>query len=352
MNILTRIHASELAVAASICLININAFGQTQAQAEPAANRIATNLAGITTSMAPPEGFDPLQASDGDLAKYGFPPRPDINADPKAYASWGKAMRASKRRIVPQLAMSDLYHGQKRNGAPITESTGTTLNWSGAVALSGATSYNSSSTFYFVYGEYVVPLAEQAFGACTYSWDYSASWVGIDGEGTQDVLQAGTDSNAACFNYEEASYWAWVEWAPRAETIITNFPVTAGDDMFVEVWHTSPTQGYAYLVNLNTNQWADLGITAPSGTSLTGASAEWVVERPTVGGALSTLTNYIDDVFWYCYAQTENYTPYTPGSPGSLLLTMLDNGGNPISIPTLLGPSAILFQDEGSAKYK
>jgi hypothetical protein len=95
-----------------------------------------------------------------------------------------------------------------------------------------------------------------------------------------------------------------------------------------------------------------MGFTAPSGTLLIGNSAEWVVERPSLGtgsGSLATLTNYVADAFWDCQAYTENQASYTPGSSGSLLVTMLDNDDNPISYPTLLGSTAILFQDEGSA---
>jgi hypothetical protein len=352
-NILTKTHASKFVAAAAICLpfLNVNAFGQAQTDALLAADRIATNLAGATTSIAPPEGFDPLQASDGDLAKYGFPPRPDVNVDPKAYASWSKAMTASKKRIVPHLEMTDVYHGPKRGGTQLTDSSGTSSNWSGVVEFSGAKSYNKSTSFYSVAADYVVPVAEQAFGACTGNWDYSSSWVGIDGDGSGDVLQAGSESDAFCEGSTTSTFYsAWYEWYPYGEVRISNLRVTAGDDMFVEVWHTSATQGFAYLANLTTNQSVQIGFKAPAGTSLVGNSAEWVVERPSVGGNLATLTNYMDDAFWDCYADTEASEAYKPGNSGSLLLTMEDNSGNPISYPTKLGSTAILFQDEGTAQ--
>ena len=66
-------------------------------------NEHPTNLAGITTIEAPPAGFDPINASDEELAYHGFPPRPNENTDPKAYATWARAMNASATRIVPKL---------------------------------------------------------------------------------------------------------------------------------------------------------------------------------------------------------------------------------------------------------
>jgi Peptidase A4 family len=332
-------------------LINATAFAQFQADPQLTPNRMATNLAGATTAIAPPEYFDPLVATPEELATYGFPPRPDAGAEPKAYATWKKAMVASKTRITPHLEQTNLFHGPRREPVKTSESTGTSSNWSGAVDFSGATSYNSSSTFYYIIADYVVPVATQAYGVCTGSWDYSSSWVGIDGDGSGDVLQAGSESDAYCNGSNKSTYYsAWYEWYPYGEVRISNLPVSPGDDIFVEVWHTSSTQGYAYMVNYNTNQWVDIGFRAPAGTSLIGNSAEWVVERPGISTGLATLTNYISDYFSDAYAYTENYTQYTPGSYGALLLTMTDNNGYRISYPTLLGATGIWFQDEGSAR--
>ena len=66
-----------------------------------------------------------------------------------------------------------------------------------------------------------------------------------------------------------------------------------GETVFVEVWNTSATNGYAFLENISTGKYAEYNLTAPSGTTLQGTSAEWVVERPEVNGALARLTNYV-----------------------------------------------------------
>src|ERR1700757_4782564 len=66
-------------------------------------NEHALNLPGATTIEAPPAGFDPIAASDEELAYHGFPPRPNQTTEPKAYATWAKAMKASKVRVAPTL---------------------------------------------------------------------------------------------------------------------------------------------------------------------------------------------------------------------------------------------------------
>ena len=344
-------HAILFATALSIVpLANINA--------QSAFNTVPTNLPGVTTSVAPPAGFSAVDASDEELKLYGFPPRPDAS-DLKARATWERAMRASKTRLTsPKLEMTNIFHGPNRRAKKADaiadsagNSTGSSYNWSGSVDFSGATSYNYNNSFYYLYTQYVVPVARQAFGSCTGSWDYSSSWIGIDGDGSNDVLQAGSESDAYCSGSTTAAYYsAWVEWYPYGSVRVSNLPVTAGDDMFVEVWNVSPTQGYAYILNYNNNQAVEIGLTPPSGTSLIGNTAEWVVERPGVNGGLANLTNYVIDYFSSCYAYTFAGTQYTPGNSSALQLTMLDNNGNAISYPYLLGNAAIQFNDEGTAR--
>jgi hypothetical protein len=327
-------------------------------------NEHLTNLPGATTIEAPPAGFDPISASDTDLAYYGFPPRPNQTTEPKAFATWSRAMAASKTRIVPKLEQTTIFHGPSKQGkaanptaveSSMSVPTGKasnvsySYNWSGYVDFSGATSYGASS-YYYIVNHMVVPVAQQAFGACTGGWDWGSEWNGIDGWGSPDVLQAGVEFDAYCALgglYRSTYYSAWYEWYPYGEVRISGFPVTAGDDIFVEVWHTSSTQGYAYLVNYNNNQAVEVGFTAYPGYPLIGNSAEWVTERPSVGGSLATLTNYIQIPFYDAYAYTESSAFYDIDE--AYPVDMLDNNGYVISYPEYLGLETFVMHDTGSA---
>jgi Peptidase A4 family len=320
-----------------------------------APNELPTNIPGATTTAPPPEGFNPLTASDSELEYYGYPPRPDQSEAPKAFASWQKAMKASNKRITPVLQVTNNFAGPAKvkadSAAPANGSAAASYNWSGYVNTNGVTSYSQSS-FYYIIGDYVVPVARQAYSKCDGGWDYSVTWVGIDGWGSGDVLQAGNEADAYCSGSSKATYYsAWYEWYPYGWTRITNLPITPGDDLFVEVWSTSSTAGHAYLVNYNTDQYVIINFPAPPGTHLVGNSAEWIVERPGVGGGLATLANYISDYFSDAYAYNFAYSGVDPGHAGSFPVTMLDNSGKAISYPTPLGVNAIWLQDEGSARY-
>jgi hypothetical protein len=164
-----------------------------------------------------------------------------------------------------------------------------------------------------IIGEFVVPTAHQAFGSCDGGWDWSSQWPGIDGFGSNDVLQAGIEVDAYCNGGTTASFYsAWIEWFPFSETRVSSPAIHPGDLIFIEVWNTSPTNGYAYFFNYSTlgERGIPTHITAPSGTPLVGNSVEWIVERPGIGGGLATLTNYID-VPWP-YGTAWNYTASRP----------------------------------------
>jgi hypothetical protein len=336
--------AAALVLAAPLAGIAQNAHKQLQP------NEHALNLPGATTIDAPPAGFDPITASDEDLQYNGFPPRPNQNTQPKAYATWVKAIQASKTRVVPTLEQTTIFHGPAKPGKAVNptavegpagkvSNTSYSYNWSGYVDFSGASSYGSSSYYYLV-NHMVVPQAEQAFGACTGGWDWGSEWNGIDGWGSSDVLQAGVEFDAYCSGGAKSAYYsAWYEWYPYGEVRISSLPVAPGDDIFVEVWHTSSTQGYAYIVNYSTGQYVEVGFNAYPGYALIGNSAEFVVERPGVGGALATLTDYTMIPFWDAYAYTEASAFYdiANGNPVDM-----EVGTTVVSYPEYVGPEAFV----------
>lgn len=317
-------------------------------------NEFPTNIPGATTIAAPQQGFDPLTASDEDLSYNGFPPRPDQAASPKAFASWVRAMNASKIRVTPNLKQTNRYSGPAKINKNASLSAGDagaleSFNWSGYVNLSGGSSYGKAS-FFYVTAEFLVPVASQPFGVCTGDWDYSVSWVGIDGWNSGDVLQAGFEDDAYCNGSTTSTFYSpWYEWYPNAWTNITNFPIAPGDEIFVVVWNSSATQGATYMVNENTEQAVEIGFTAPAGTSLVGNSAEWIVERPSISGSLATMTNYVADPFWDASAATFYNSVVDPTSSTSNSIIGLDNNAIADSYPTLLGSAAFLMQTEGSA---
>jgi len=330
---------------------------------------VPTNLPNIRTFLAPPATFNPVAASAEALQQHGYPPCPDRLKAPAAYKAWAKAVSAPQTRLQsPKLEQTTVCNGPARvfNGPARVVGNGTTAgniiatnssNWSAYVAYNHVVKPWAHGA---IYAYWIVPVARQAFGTSTGTWDYSSQWVGLDGFASPDVLQAGTEADAV--DGTSSFYAAWVEWYPLNEARISNFVVSPGDEMFVQVWNTSPTVGNAYLLNVTTQQAVSLTFDAASGTSLKGDSVEWVVERPSLGGSLATLTNYVACPFDACYAfgsvggGTFN-KDYYPGMNTAVLasnttiyeLSMLDSNNAVISVPSLVGPADLWFRDSGPA---
>ncbi len=265
----------------------------------------------------------------------------------------------------PSLLATNIYHHtQLVSGQSSKNTDGTSSNWSGFVNYWGGTTF-SATQIDNIQGYWAVPSATVAFGTCTKTSAtgtpvYSSAWVGIDGADStsSDLLQSGTESDAQCVKGGTVSvkYDAWIEWVPNSETVISNFPVTPGDGIYDDVSASTATTGLCYVADYHTGLSVSVKMTAPAKTKLVGSSAEWIVERPEIGGKLATLANYGLVFMDSAEALTgENLLiapadSYTPGNNSSTATDMLDNSSKVISFPAAFGPTAILWQVTGSAE--
>ena len=325
------------------------------------AQAVSTNLPGVTAYLGPPANFNPLIASDAELEKNHLPPRPDGQQALGAYSNWAKAMTSGAQAVIPVLERTNVYHRPaKIVGTAVQTENSTAINsnnWSGAVLLGDGS--NKPFTIEAIQFLSIVPMAQQAFGACTGSYDYGSAWVGIDGWSSSDVFQAGYEFDADCSDATKTPFYsAWYEWFPNGSVRIANFPISPGDVIFTEIHNTSATQGSAYIQNETANKSVTISFKAPSGTKLTGDSAEWIVERPGISTGLATLTNYVVEPFtsattWNYKAKTPTYRypgSATTGTVTTLAVTMLDNNKKPISYAVIGGLEDMWFYDEGSAR--
>ncbi len=134
---------------------------------------------------------------------------------------------------------------------------------------------------------------------------YSAVWTGIDGFSNDDLIQAGTEQDYAD---GAASYSAWWEILPAAETDIPSITVDPGDSITVTITKetssiTSPASCSAgkWLITLSDNGSSSHAAQPEFATcqsySGPGTSAEWIVEAPEVNGRIATLADYGSTTF-------------------------------------------------------
>jgi hypothetical protein len=319
---------------------------------------LPTNLPGVFSYPSPPVGFDPIHASDGDLRAYGFPPRPNRLRSQRAYDGWARMVHAARVRIDPILSQAGARHLPMiaAGGTRAQSNTEYSNNWSGDILTSGATNFGSNS-FYTLWGEFNVPIAQAPFGSCGSIW-YSATWIGMDGyNGTPDLVQAGTESDTTCYDGSNAgTYYAWYEWYPAYTQKIDNLPVSPGDDIGVQVGVSNSTSASVFITNETTNQYAAIGFSAPQGSHFIGNSAEWILERPEVNKNLTSLQNYVTDYMSNTLALLDDGSNAPVfagiGKPGipSNTIEMLDKNSNPLSIPLIWGGGGLVYHDAGAAK--
>ena len=128
----------------------------------------------------------------------------------------------------------------------------------------------------------------------------SSSWVGIDGFGSNDVLQAGIQQRVTAGG--QTQYVAWYEWfaPPQAnspgyvwQTNITNFPVSAGQQVYCSVQYiNNKTAGYLYFANETTGQHFFITLAPPPGANFNGDSMEWIMEAPDGGEPVASLPKF------------------------------------------------------------
>jgi hypothetical protein len=294
-----------------------------------------------------------LRLSGDELAKRGYPIRPDQKQAPDAFATWLKAVTRPAKFIDSRLvARPDVRHVK-----PVKASNyETSSNWSG-FELRGA-----ANTYDLVMGEWYVPTVYYETNAHT----YSAYWIGLDGDGTSDLWQAGTEQEITDvyilgLHFDFTSYYAWTEFLPpqATEQVIPNFTVTPGDLIFTEVWvgnagqgaSLSGAYGIAFVEDLSRGEYTTIytcrglsifGVCTTIGqTAVGGSEAEWIMERPTVGGSLPDLANYNYSYMYDAYAlQTNGYWMNYNGANNQQIFmyngSHLLSGAYPSSTSTML----------------
>ena len=200
-------------------------------------------------------------------------------------------------RLMPNhLAGSATRARGSSPSAPSSSPCWASTNWSGYVVSEATPSGlpclpGTGVAYSAVSGTWTVPAVTGSRGSST----YSAAWTGIDGFTNSNLIQAGTEQD---YYSGKAHYGAWWEILPAAETPITSITVEPGDSITVSIAKVSGTQwSIALTDNGQAGHPAQPTFTTTQTYSGTGASAEWILEAPSVNGRTATLASYGSTVF-------------------------------------------------------
>lgn len=299
----------------------------------------------VRTFEAPPKGFDPIAASAATLAHHGFPERPDPQKQPQTFALWHREMTKFRNLgfqvVAPDFKQLNISHGPSRRRKPGDRGlvNATSDNWSGSVLFTDA----ATDPFTWISGEWTVPnvYSPTATNASAY---YSSAWLGIDGDGSPDVLQAGTASEVSGTS---VNCYAWWEWYPETSIAINGLAFKPGDSGSLTICSTGPNTAFMSYRNLTSLQATSFSITAPAGTNLVGNCAEAICERPGVNGELAQLPRYGECFFNNVTAHTKSGASFGIGT-GTPVSMVADDGSTVISTPNVLDGDSIRCAYTGS----
>jgi len=197
------------------------------------------------------------------------------------------------------------------------------LNWAGYVATGG--------TYTSVSGSWIVPTV-QATSAENLA---DATWVGIGGVTSNDLIQAGTE--ALPNSKGQLVYQAWMEILPQDSEAVP-LTISPGDSISVSITEQSSNIWEVSFDDATTGQVYRTSVTYDSSLS----SAEWVEEMPVEIGGVIGLDDFGTLNFTSGYA-IKNGQYVTIQSSGAKALTMENAEGTAVAAPSALGPTGSNF---------
>lgn len=223
------------------------------------------------------------------------------------------------------------------SGAPSSPSTAVpptatradlSRNWAGYAATSGR--------FTAVTGTWTVPQSQSAGRISS-----GATWVGIGGVQSRDLIQAGTMETTG--GSDTVHYSAWIETLPQSARPVP-FAVRPGDSITVSISQKGSDQWLIEFKNGRTGE--DYQRTVQYTSSL--SSAEWIEEAPSAGQRILPIDNF-GSVQFSGGSAVQNGKTVTIAQAGAQPITMATGRSGSVVAPSVLTPDGQGFSVSQSA---
>jgi len=199
--------------------------------------------------------------------------------------------------------------------------TSSSSNWSGYAASGGS--------FTSVTATWTVPtVAATSTGA-------DATWVGIGGLTSRDLLQAGTQ--AFVDGSGTVAYSSWIEMLPQSSREVP-LTVSAGDSVTVTIAQQAGTDWLISMKNNTTGGTYNVTVQYTSSSS----SAEWVQEAPSIGRGLVSLDQFGAVKFTGASAVRDGKA-MSLSALGAKAITMINGQGQALAQPSTIGTDGSSF---------
>jgi hypothetical protein len=222
--------------------------------------------------------MEPSSASAGQLAEYGYPPRP---ANPLEESNWEQMV--SIPRTTPEPFMPDVS-----GFSAATVGSGPNSHWSGFITTSGNFTYSEAD------------YTEPTFNNSNCNASAEVTWAGIGGgpnatKGSA-LFQDGT-SHSNKLNTGFANHQPWWEIVIVGQSSsaqqFANGAVASAGDVVTAVTDTQSSPGYVGFSVYDFSSGQQWNATVPrNGRTPNPATAEMIAERPLVNGSFPALSDF------------------------------------------------------------
>jgi len=198
---------------------------------------------------------------------------------------------------------------------PTAPSSGESRNWSGYVATKG--------TYTSVTGTWTVPQPTSSGVSSS-----AATWVGIGGAGSRDLIQAGTEEIVS--GGGQVRYGSWIELLPQASHTVS-LSVGPGDSVTATITQQSQGQWLISIKNNTSGKSYQTNVQYASSLS----SAEWIEEAPSGGNRVVPLENF-GTVQFTSGSAVKDGKQVSIAQSGARPITMYGNGNQTLASPSVL----------------
>ena len=164
-----------------------------------------------------------------------------------------------------------------------------------------------------------------------------ATWVGIGGVTTSDLIQVGTENSVSASG--QVSTAAFYEMLPNASINIDSLKISPGDSISASLAQVSTGQWTISITDVTTNHNFTLNVSYTSMLS----SAEWIEEDPSnLSNSLIPFDNF-GVVPFSGASTTVNGTSITLSGAKADSITMLNSTGQNIAVPSAISSTGSSF---------
>jgi hypothetical protein len=203
----------------------------------------------------------------------------------------------------------------------------TSRNWSGYAA--------SGAVYTGISGTWTVPQVATSNGTS----GVGATWVGIGGVNTRDLIQAGTQDSGSGRQNE---YEAWIEMLPAASQQVP-LAVVPGDSITVSIDEQGAgTQNWLIVMSDDTSGKSYRTMVKYTSSR---SSVEWIEEAPSGRNGILPIDNFVTVAFSGATA-IRNGDTASLQDVGARPISLLNARKQPLAVPSPIGSDGESFQVE------